>query len=169
VIAIVRHVRWIYVVLLSTLCSCGDTRLPPGIGAGTASSSPSIVSASGAANDACATASDGHGASLAVCPGHGRIGSAVTLDGVMCNSPSTTAIIYFGGPLSNDSGPSLIAPGSVEVGRFSVDAANRFGARFQIPSDLQGIQGTGGGAVTPGKYAFYSKPVVCWTAFVGDP
>ncbi len=97
---------------------------------------------------------------LTVCPGVTPIGSAVTISGLECGNPGGPAIIYFGSE-AQFGDPTASPYGASELGRFPVDSAGRFRATVMVPTSLDPIQGLGGGAVTPGVYAIYSKPSLC--------
>lgn len=108
---------------------------------------------------------------LAACPGSGPIGTQVTIVGANCNYSGGPAIIYFG-TMFEPSGVALNRLyGSVELGRFEVDPNGSFRATFTVPSELNPIQGAGGGRVVAGLYRIYSKPEgFCSTTFrVGAP
>ena len=102
-----------------------------------------------------------HG-TLKACPGQVAIGSKIAITGTGCNNPGAPAIIYFGS-VGYFGLPTTAQYGSSELGRFEVDASGRFDATVSIPANLSPIQGSGGGSVTPGKYAIYSKPDYCRT------
>ncbi len=105
---------------------------------------------------------------LIVCPAVAPIGSVVRISGLGCHTPGGPAIIYFGS--APQVGTSVTPAGSAELGRFPVDADGRFEVTVTLPTVLLPIQGQGGGAVTPGSYAIYSKPAeLCRTALTVTP
>lgn len=99
---------------------------------------------------------------ISVCPATATVGAQVTIDGNHCNNPGGPALIDFG-TTDQFGQPTAGTYGAIGLGDFTVDANGAFHATVVVPSTLHPIQGQGGGAVRPGLYAIYSKPVMCIT------
>jgi hypothetical protein len=112
-----------------------------------------------AATPKCSVAAHGE---LRACPADATVGQTITLAGTGCGYPGAQAILYFG-TTDQFGQPTQGTYGAVEIGRFDMDANGRFATIVTIPSQLQTIQGQGGGPVKSGLYAIYSKPDFCRT------
>jgi len=107
---------------------------------------------------------------LTVTPNRGPVGTRVTVEGRGCDpgSPTTLLVLTSGGDGSTD--------GVAGLGEFRNDAQGRFRATVTVPDRLDPYQGSPGGPVRPGTYAFSTKPPACMALFTvtgdapaGDP
>ena len=100
---------------------------------------------------------------LTATPGSGPVGTVVSLDGTGCGySGQPTAVSFEGWTTYAGHGTE----GSADLEPIATDVQGHFHATFQIPGQLHMLQTRGGGATTPGIYAFVSHPPFCEVAFV---
>ena len=94
---------------------------------------------------------------LTVTPNRGPVGTRVTVEGQGCDPGSATTLV-----LTSSTGGT---DGIAGLGEFDNDAEGRFRATVTIPDRLDPYQGSPGGPVRPGTYAFGSKPPACMGLF----
>jgi hypothetical protein len=95
---------------------------------------------------------------LTVTPNRGPVGTRVTVEGQGCDPGSATTTLI----LTSSTGGT---DGIAGLGDFDNDAQGRFRATVTIPDRLDPYQGSPGGPVRPGTYAFGSKPPACMGLF----
>ena len=129
--------------------------------AATAASAPSVTNAPTPV--VCvASGNPTSGPWIRACPAAGAVGTPVRVEGIGCNNPGAGAILVFGAGTGTTTGTY----GAVELTPPApVDASGHFTLVFDIPAQLDSLQGRGGGATTSGTYAIYSKPPVCVVMF----
>jgi hypothetical protein len=94
---------------------------------------------------------------LTLTPDRGPVGTRVTVEGQGCDPGSATTLV-----LTSSTGGT---DGIAGLGEFRNDAEGRFRATVTIPDRLDPYQGSPGGPVRPGTYAFGSKPPACMGLF----
>jgi hypothetical protein len=88
----------------------------------------------------------------------------VTVEGGPCTAEGQkTAQFVFGN--EGYASPDWGTQGLVDIPTVPVDAAGNVNFEFEIPDELEPAQGQGGGRVIPGRYAFLSKPPICFATF----
>ncbi|HEV2889473.1 MAG TPA: hypothetical protein VGX28_03785 [Frankiaceae bacterium] len=94
---------------------------------------------------------------MRVCPASGPEGTVVTIEGVGC-SPAADGHVTLS---FRNEGWEPGTRGGAMPGRFHQDANGRFRITWTVPRRLAPIQDVGGGATTPGRYFFYTRPATC--------
>jgi len=99
---------------------------------------------------------------MEITPESGSVGEIVLIQGTKCNNPGQDFVA-----LSFEGEPTVTTGtvGSDDLPRISVSQDGSFSYHFTIPSQLDTIQGEGGGSVKPGIYELVSLPVICQQKF----
>jgi hypothetical protein len=98
---------------------------------------------------------------LTVTPSSGPVGTTVALEGTGCGYSGQPVYLVFGGGEGEVTG----TVGADDIPNISVGTDGSFKKTYTIPSQIHDLQGSGGGAVVPGIYRFFSKPPLCRADF----
>ena len=98
--------------------------------------------------------------SLSISPTQGPVGTQVVLEGTGCTVVGATQIVAF-----ENLGYRPGTYGAVQLPSIAVDGAGHWQTTFTIPSQMQTLQGRGGGATSPGQYTFDTFPPTCSGVF----